>query len=270
MTFNGSCYRSTSKLMATTALNRDLERYNSTPRGLSLQVNVSWSERLASIAAGAQLLSGTFKNITAHPFRNMILSAAGGYLVYRGVTGNCPLYSYVTRVTSHDRASNINIRSSVYVEKPRLEVYDFWRNLENLPLFMNHLKSVTNLIGNRSSWEARLPGGVGTVSWEAEIVNEDPGKVIGWKSVAGSDIDNAGKVEFMDSADGKGTVIQAVISYLPPTGGYIKSKIAGLLSPVFEKLVRSDINNFKQFMENRSEMNRNVWSDSQNFGQTEI
>jgi uncharacterized membrane protein len=254
--------------MMTTAINRDLERYNSTSR--PLPVNVDWPERLASIAAGARLFSGSLKHLLSHPLRNMILTAAGGYLVYRGVTGNCPLYSYISRITSHDRASNINIKTSVYVDKPRQEVYDFWRNLENLPLFMTHLKSVKTLNGKRSRWEAKLPGNVGTVSWDAEIINEDPGKVIGWKSIQGSDIDNAGKVEFMDSEDGMGTVIQAVISYLPPTGGYIKSKIAGLLSPVFEKLVRSDINNFKHYIENRSEMNSTMWNESQNFGQTEI
>src|SRR5690349_16518441 len=120
--------------MATTAINRDLERYNST-RPLSLPVNVSWSERLASIAAGAQLISGTFKNITSHPFRNLITTSVGGYLVYRGITGNCPLYSYINNITSRERISNINIRTSVYVNRPRQEVYDFWRNLGNLPLF---------------------------------------------------------------------------------------------------------------------------------------
>jgi len=252
----------------TTAINRDLERYNSSPR-LSA-VNVEWPERLASIAAGARLFSGGLKNLLHHPLRNMVVTAAGGYLVYRGITGNCPLYSYIYNKTSHDRISNINIRTSVYVDKPRREVYDFWRNLENLPLFMSHLRSVNQLDTKRSTWEAKLPGNIGTVSWDAEIVNEDPGKVIGWKSVEGSDIDNAGKVEFMDAADGKGTVIQAVISYLPPTGGYIKSKIAGLMSPVFEKLVRSDINNFKHFIESRKERVTGSWSESQNFGQAEI
>ena len=250
-------------------INRDLERYNST-RPLTLPVNVSWSERLASIASGAQLISGTFKNITSHPFRNLITTAVGGYLVYRGITGNCPLYSYIDSVTSRNRISNINIRTSVYVNKPRQEVYEFWRNLENLPLFMEHLKSIKSRTHTRSLWEAKLPGKIATVSWEAEIVNEDPGKVIGWKSVPGSDIDNAGKVEFMDSADGEGTVIQAVISYLPPTGGYLKSKIASLLSPMFEKLVRSDINNFKTYIENQPDRNSNFLSESQNYGQTEI
>lgn len=254
--------------MTTTAIQRDLERYNSTSR--PLPINVPWSERLASIAAGARLLSGTFKHLTSHPVRNILMTAAGGYLLYRGVTGNCPLYTFISKKMEHDRSSNVNIRTTVYVDKPREEVYEFWRNLENLPLFMTHLKSVKNLRRNRSRWEAKLPGNVATVNWEAEIVNEVPGKVIGWKSVAGSDVDNAGKVEFMDAEDGHGTVIHAVLSYLPPSGGYVKSKLASLFSPVFEKLVRNDLNGFKHYIEEGRERRVNSWSESQNFGQTEI
>lgn len=254
--------------MATSVQNRDLERFNASSR--YLPANVSWAERLASIAAGVQLVSGTFKNITSHPVRNIVLAGAGGYLLYRGLTGDCPLYSYLNRLSARNHVSNINIRTSVYVDKPRQEVYAFWRNLENLPLFMKHLNSVRSLGGNKSQWEARLPGNVGTITWNAEIVNEESGKVIGWKSLPGSEIDNAGKVEFMDSDDGQGTVIQAVISYMPPPDGYVKSKIAGLLSPVFEKLVRSDINNFKQYIEEEAATNVNHMAESQNFGQTEI
>lgn len=254
--------------MATSVINRDLERFNAASQ--RLPANVPWAERLVSIAAGAQLVSGTFKNITSHPLRNIVLAGAGGYLLYRGLTGDCPLYTYFNKLKARNRVSNINIRTSVYVDKPRQEVYDFWRNLENLPLFMKHLNSVRSLGGKRSQWEARLPGNVGTISWNAEIVNEDPGKVIGWRSLAESEIDSAGKVEFMDSDDGKGTVIQAVISYMPPEGGYVKSKIAGLLSPVFEKLVRSDINNFKHYIEDTEGVHSGYLAESQNFGQTEI
>lgn len=254
--------------MATSVSNRELER--SIADSHRSPANVSWAERLASIAAGAQLVAGTFKNITSHPVRNIALAGAGGYLLYRGLTGDCALYSFINSMSSRKHAVNINIRTSVYVDKPRQEVYDFWRNLENLPLFMKHLNSVRTLGGNRSKWEAKMPANVGTITWDAEIVNEEPGKVIGWRSLAGSEIDNAGKVEFMDSDDGRGTVIQAIISYMPPTRGFVKSKIAGLLSPVFEKLVRSDINNFKNYIEGQGDTESGYLAESQNFGQTEI
>lgn len=252
----------------TTVLNMDLRRYNSVSGKLSLPVNLSLYERLASVIIGSNLVFRGFKNFIPNPFRHSVMTAAGCYLIYRGFTGNCFLYSSVDKEVKYDRTSNINIRTSVSVNKPRQEVYAFWRNLENLPLFMSHLKRVTKQDNKHSRWEAKLPGNFATISWDAIIVNDNPGKVIGWRSVAGSGIDNAGKVEFMDAPDGKGTIIQAVISYLPPSGGYMKSKIAGFMSPIFEEIVRNDINNFKRFIENPTYSNR--LSETQSFGETEI
>ncbi|MBC7746165.1 MAG: cyclase/dehydrase [Flavobacterium sp.] len=235
--------------MATSFFGRDLERFNSSYHRNPLKNNLSWSERLASIGAGTSMFSVGLRSILSHPLRNGVILATSGYMVYRGVTGYCPVKSFINSKTSGIKSSNVNIRTSVYVDSPRREIYDFWRKLENLPLFMSHLKSVKTLNNKRSRWEAVLPGNIAKVSWEAEIVNDDPGNVIGWKSIEGSEIDNAGKVEFTDAADGHGTVIQVVISYLPPSGGYFKSKITDFLSPVFEKIVRSDINNFKKYLE---------------------
>lgn len=213
--------------------------------------NISFAERAVSVAAGANLIASGLLGIFSHPIRNLLIAGAGGYLVFRGATGYCPVYQFIDRKRSQIKNSNVNIRTSVYINKPRQEVYDFWRNLENLPLFMTHLKRVKQLDGKRSHWESNLPGNLSSISWEAEIVSDNPGSVIGWRSIAGSEIDNAGKVEFTDAADGQGTVVQVVISYLPPRGGFIKSKIADLLSPVFERMVRNDINNFKHYIENK-------------------
>jgi uncharacterized membrane protein len=47
---------------------------------------------------------------------------------------------------------NVNIRSSFLINKPRQQVYDFWRKLDNLPLFMKHLESVEMIDDTRSHW----------------------------------------------------------------------------------------------------------------------
>jgi uncharacterized membrane protein len=44
--------------------------------------------------------------------------------------------------------------------------------------------------------------------------------MIGWSSLPGSIIDNAGKVRFRDTADGNGTMVDVMISYQPPAGGF--------------------------------------------------
>ena len=97
-----------------------------------------------------------------------------------------------------------------------MEVYNFWRKLDNLPLFMNHLESVDLLDNERSHWVLKLPTGVAKVSWDAEIVHDIPGEMIGWSSLPGSMIDNAGKVRFRDTFNDQGTLVDVVISYQPP------------------------------------------------------
>src|SRR5690606_42025534 len=70
-----------------------------------------------------------------------------------------------------------------------------------------------------SRWRAILPGDHGTVAWEAEIVKDVPGKLIGWRSKEGAIIENAGKVEFYDDVNSSGTLIRVVFSYHPVMGG---------------------------------------------------
>lgn len=211
-----------------------------------LPVNLGWPERIISVTVGSRMLSRGIRKIIRHPVRNTILSMAGGYLLYRGLTGNCPLYSSLGKSTKKD--VNINIKSTLLVNKPRQEVYTFWRELENLPLFMEHLASVKNINSKRSSWEAKLPGNVAKLHWEAEIINDEPGKLISWRSIHNSTIGNEGKVEFSDLTDGQGTKVTVLISYLPPGGG-LGTGIAKLLNPMFRKMVEKDVHNFKEFIE---------------------
>jgi uncharacterized membrane protein len=135
----------------------------------------------------------------------------------------------------------------VTVNRPRTEVYAFWRNLENLPQFMTHLKSVENLDGKRSHWVARAPAGV-TIEWQAEIIGEQEDTFLGWRSLPGSDVDNLGMVYFRDAPGGRGTEVKVVMGYTPP-GGVAGLAIARLLNEVTAQKVKEDLRNFKQMME---------------------
>src|SRR5688572_26109121 len=112
---------------------------------------------------------------------------------------------------------------------------------------MEHLDTVVEKDDRTSHWEAKIPGGLGTISWDAVIVEEREGSFIGWNSLPGATVENAGKVEFREIGDGW-TEIYAVITYRAPLGAAGQG-ISALLNPVFEKLVRSDIKNFKRFVE---------------------
>jgi uncharacterized membrane protein len=207
-------------------------------------VNVGSTERLVSIVAGSLLL---FDGIANNKFRVAKL-LAGGLLMFRGATGNCPLYRLAGR-SSAPPSKNINIRLKMFVDKPRGEVYAAWRKLENLPLFMDHLESVTEVFDNISEWKAKLPGRI-PVKWRACIIQDIPGEEITWRSLPDSSIENAGKVEFRDGETAYGTDIHVNITYRPPLG--LLGEAAGeFFSGSLEKMVREDVYGFKKFIEDR-------------------
>ena len=220
------------------------------PEGGSNVVNVGNNERILSAAVGAFLLSSGVSNLFSSPLSGLVKTALGGMLLYRGASGHCPVYSSMGKTKNVTHTSAINIRTSLVVNKPKDEVYAFWRKLENLPLFMKHLASVTEIDSKHSHWEAVIPGNIGKIKWNAEIVKEEPGYLIGWQSIPNSMINNAGKVMFHDAMGGQGTELEVVISYHPPAGE-LGSGAAKLLNPVFEKLIRQDVMNFKEYIETK-------------------
>lgn len=227
-------------------------------------INVGQNERMISVGLGAFLLSSGFNNLTRHPIKGLIRTLIGAGLLYRGVSGHCPVYAGMgkTKGVSHTQA--INIRTGLIVNKRKDEVYAFWRKLENLPLFMKHLATVTEIDTKHSHWEAEIPGGIGKVKWNAEIVKEEEGSMIGWQSIPNSTINNAGKVSFKEALGGEGTELEVVISYHPPAGE-IGASLAKWLNPVLEKMVRQDIMNFKEYIETKHGSSSNVGSSANNF-----
>jgi uncharacterized membrane protein len=206
-------------------------------------VNVGSGERLVSATAGSMVLM----NLLFSKKFSFLKLAAGGYLLYRGVTGNCPLYTLAGRPAKVP-SSNINIRLKMFVAKPRSSVYRAWRNFENLPLFMTHITEVKEIFDNISEWKAEVPGNPIPLKWRACIVRDIPGEEITWRSLPDSMIDNVGKIEFRDSTEANGTDIHVTISYQPPLG-IVGDAISSLFHPSIEKIIREDVYGFKEFVE---------------------
>jgi uncharacterized membrane protein len=206
---------------------------------------VGTKERIVSGIAGAWLLrSALTSGISIGGF---LKGAAGAYLVYRAASGNCPVYNALER-SDELKARNITIKARIIVNKPRLDVYAFWRKLEQLPLFMTHLVSVEQARDGQSRWIAKFPGVPKPVEWYATIIRDEPGSLLSWAAMYGSDIDNAGNVEFRDTASGE-TEVSAVITYRAPMG-LAGEGVARLLNPLLEGIVKDDLHNFKKVMEN--------------------
>lgn len=141
----------------------------------------------------------------------------------------------------------IRTRRAITVGRPVEEVYAFWHDFENLPRFMRHLESVQVTGERRSHWKAKAPAGK-SVEWDAETTEDRPNELIAWRSVEGSDIQNAGRVEFRPAPGGRGTEVRVEIAYDPPFGK-LGSKVAMLFREEPGQQVDDDLRHFKQVME---------------------
>lgn len=217
--------------------------------GAKLSTNVGKLERIASILAGSALVFQGLRNNKQQQGKKfkIPIAIAGGYLLYRGATGHCDLYSAAGKRKLPDTVKNITILTVVHVNKPRQEVYEYWRTLSNLPRFMSHLETVEVIDEKVSHWKAKAMKMVGSIEWDAEVVKEINGELLGWNSLPGATIHNAGKVEFKDSPQG-GTELKVLITYRAPFGD-IGEGIASLFNPMFEKMIRNDVKNFKRHIE---------------------
>ena len=129
--------------------------------GSKLSVNVGKIERIASIIGGSLLVFQAFKK--GNDKFSLPAALGGLYLLSRGATGHDVIYSLAGKQKLPDTVKNINIITKVMVNRPRQEVYDFWRKLSNLPLFMEHLERVEVLDEKRSHWVAKVPGHLGKI-----------------------------------------------------------------------------------------------------------
>lgn len=144
------------------------------------------------------------------------------------------------------KPSRALLAEAVTINRRPQELYDFWRDPENLASVMENIAAIERIDDRRSRWTVKAPAGK-EVSWESVITEDVPGEAITWQSAEGADIANSGRVEFVD-AGRRGTVVRAVIAYDPP-GGTVGQLIAKLFQREPRMQSRRDLHRFKQLME---------------------
>jgi uncharacterized membrane protein len=211
------------------------------------QISYRDVERWLTLATATALIAYGFSRRT---IPGMALAIAATPLAFRGVSGAWPRANGGTADDTHVALAGnrgLHVRESIRLEKPIAEVYRYWRNLENLPRFMTHLKHVRDLGNGQSHWEAKGPADA-TIEWNAEVINEVENKVLGWRSLPGSDVVTAGSVNFTPVRNGRGTQVAVHLQYEPPAGraGALLSSILGR-NPA--SMVREDLRRLKQLLE---------------------
>jgi uncharacterized membrane protein len=215
--------------------------------------NISETERWLSMAGGVGLAA---YGLSRGRRGGLVLAGLGALLFRRGITGHCDIYQALglnSAGTGGDTrqalggSAGVIVEESVVINRPVAELYRFWRNLENLPRFMSHLESVERITDTLSRWTAKGPAGT-TFEWNAEIINEVPDRVIGWRSIEGSDVVSAGSVNFDEGGIGRGTRVRVRLQYSPP-GGKLGDVVARLFGSDAATEIRQDLQRFKQLVE---------------------
>jgi uncharacterized membrane protein len=173
-------------------------------------------------------------------FGSMLRSLGTGLMV--GAVGRSGLTGALPAI---DRRRAVDIQKTLYIEAPLDQVYAFWSNYENFPLFMSHVREVEDLGDGRSHWRVSGPGGV-PIEWNATLTQQTPNEVIAWRSEGGSMLENAGIIRFGTS--GTGTRVDLRFCYHPPAGGAGQA-VAELLGSDPRAKLNEDLGRMKSLLE---------------------
>lgn len=219
--------------------------------------NISKTERWASALMGAAFAAAGYQQ------RNRALGIAGFALLGRGASGFCPVSAAVGRDTAGNDtrarlggARGVNVEAAVKIYRPQQEVYAYWRTLENLSKFMDHLVEVRDVDGRRSHWVAKGPLGV-QVEWDAEIIKDISPELISWKTVNDADVVSAGSVSFLQAPGDLGTEVRVKLQYDPPAGK-LGATVAWMLGDDPQQAIEEDLRRFKQLLETGEVSTREV------------
>ena len=140
------------------------------------------------------------------------------------------------------------VESSVVVEAPVSRVYEYWRDLENLPNFMTNVEEVRATGPDRTHWVIKGPLGA-KMEFDAETTQEEENRALGWNSVDGN-VGTSGQVRFQELGPER-TRVEVTMNYADPPGGRLGEVGSRLVSNP-QVMVDQDLYNFKEIIEGRA------------------
>jgi uncharacterized membrane protein len=184
------------------------------------QRNWSPATRLLSSVGGSLL---TLYGLTRKGVAKPVLSTAGLVLTTRGLT-NLDTRSLLGLGLGEN---GIKVQKAINIFAPIDEVYRFWRNFENFPMFMNHVKEIS-VNNDVSTWKVAGPAG-SAYQFQSYISQDIPNELIAWETLPDSEVHSAGFVRFDENRDGS-TRVTVQMSYVPPVGvvGHAVAQLFGV------------------------------------------
>ncbi|WP_037454019.1 SRPBCC family protein [Skermanella stibiiresistens] len=173
--------------------------------------------RYALLAGGGLLALQGFRR---GGWAGAALTAAGAGLLASGVANEAvreKLHLPDLRELPRAVSKPVTIHHTVTINKPREELYKFWRDFGNLSRIMPEIDRIDTRDQRHSHWVVTGPGGA-KVRFDAEVTDESENQRIAWRSVGDADVKNSGKVTFNDAPGDRGTEVRLELTYDAPFG----------------------------------------------------
>ncbi len=137
------------------------------------------------------------------------------------------------------------VEGSIEAQAPVQTVYEYWRNLENLPSFMSNIEEVRSTGPDTTHWVVKGPLGT-RMEFDARTTQDEPNSAIGWNTVDG-DVQTSGQVRFQELGPDR-TRIDVTMNYADPPGGKVgEAASKAVANP--KLMMEQDLRNFRDIIE---------------------
>lgn len=144
--------------------------------------------------------------------------------------------------------NGIEYDAVITIMSPAEKIYEFWRDVKNLPLFMDHLESVDVINSTKSHWVWKALRGSVKVEWDSEIIHDVPGAKISWRAIEDSGVNNACTVTFHELPYNRGTAVHIHLTYHPP-GGAVTDFIEKIVGESPQRMMMNDLRRLRSLIE---------------------
>ncbi|MBA3542461.1 MAG: SRPBCC family protein [Deltaproteobacteria bacterium] len=212
--------------------------HNEIVRNKITGVNVPTYERVLSGALGVAALVFGIRRRSA---LGAAAAGLGAAATIRAVTGRCPMYR------ARAMRDGIHVRRNITIQCTPREVYDLWRDLTNLPRFLDHVSTIEVEDEKISKWT--VLEGPAKLSWRAEILEDVPGRLLTWRSLPGGDVWNEGSIQMREAPGDRGTIVEVKLTYRPPGGMVVASILHGFLRKLTHVQLGAELARLQQLIE---------------------
>jgi uncharacterized membrane protein len=170
------------------------------------EISANWERRVGSAVLNRMFVTLGFRQRSLGTAATVLMS---GWRFYRAMSrqgGEAGV-----------SADAVEVERSITAGRPANELYEFWREPEQLTQIMGRFADVSAESEERQHWKVGIPNGR-SVSWETRIVEDAPGEVLRWESVESAALPNEGTVRFRSAPGDRGTEVTLQYRFDPPGG----------------------------------------------------